>query len=106
MKLNKKDLPPTDGVWKHSSARWCSELNGLIHNSLGPAVVYDDGSKQWCVNGELHRLEGPAVEYADGDKEWWVSGKRVSEQGFSLAVISFLLDVDFNTAIAVEQEID
>jgi len=102
-------------------------LNGPLHNSLGPAFIYYDGRKHWCVNGKLHRLDGPAIECADGSEEWWESGRRhrldgpaieltdgskywyvagkdVSEKNFLLAVISFLLGVNKKTAKIIERE--
>ena len=41
-----------------------------------PAVVYENGTKEWYHYGKLHRLIDPAVIYANGDCEWWVDGKR------------------------------
>ena len=47
------------------------------HRLDGPAIEWDDGSKEWWVNGKPHRLDGPAVECANGGhKEWFVNGKR------------------------------
>lgn len=41
-----------------------------------PAVVSEDGSKQWYCHGQLHREGGrPAVELANGTKRWYVHGK-------------------------------
>lgn len=107
--INIEDLPPTDGEWEYDglyNLRWHSTLNGEMHNSLGPAAVYDSGLKQWWVNGQRHRLDGPAAEWADGTKFWVVDGQKVSEQDFPNAVISFLLGVDREIAELVEQEIE
>ena len=82
MKLNKEDLPPTDGVWECNGMRWCSWLNGQLHNSLGPAVIICD----------------------DGSKEWWVNGQGIVEQDYLFAVISFLLGIDRETTKIIEQE--
>ena len=49
--------------------------NGKTHREDGPAVIYDDGSKEWWVNGKLHRTDGPAIEYVNGEKIWYVNGK-------------------------------
>ena len=53
----------------------------ILHNEYGPAIHYDNGSKEWHVNGKLHRFDGPAVEYYDGDKSWWLNGNRHREDG-------------------------
>lgn len=106
MKMNKDDLPPTDGEWEYNrhASCWCSFLNGQLHNSLGPAIIYNNGRKTWCVNGKYHRLDGPAVEGAAGSKAWYVNDEFVSEQDFPFVVISFLLGVDFRIAGLLEQE--
>jgi len=105
MKLNKEDLPPTDGEWDRDDlGKWHSMLNGQTHNSLGPAFIYDDGEKAWLVNGKLHRLDGPAVECADGRKKWYVDGRCIHKQDFTSTVISFLLGVDETTAKIIEKE--
>ena len=107
MKLKEEDLPQTDGEWEYNRYTcWHSTLNGQTHNSLGPAVIYDNGRKEWCIDGKLHRLDGPAVEYANGFKARYVDGKRILEQDFSSAVISFLLGVDRKIAELIEQEIE
>jgi len=54
---------------------WKNDKNEL-HREDGPAVEYQDGSKEWRINGKLHRLDGPAVEWKDGHKEWWVHGEK------------------------------
>jgi len=105
MKPNKEDLPPTDGEWLLGVSGWFSMFNGRLHNSLGPAIIiYDDSSKQWWVDGKIHHLDGHAVEHPDGSKEWWVNCKRVSEQDFPSAVISFLLGVEKEFAKILEKE--
>jgi hypothetical protein len=46
-----------------------------LHREDGPAIEYDDGSKEWYQHGKLHRLDGPAVEWADGGKCWYQNDK-------------------------------
>ena len=42
-----------------------------------PAVIFDDGTKQYYIEGELHRGNDlPAVEWSNGNKEWFNNGKR------------------------------
>ena len=42
-----------------------------FHREDGPAVIYPNGTKWWCLNGKLHREDGSAIEYFDGINEWW-----------------------------------
>ena len=50
---------------------------GQLHRTDGPAIEYDNGTKEWYINGKLHRTDGPAIEYDNGSKEWWVNGELV-----------------------------
>lgn len=52
-------------------------LNGLLHNrSDEPAVIYNNGRKEWRECDELHRLNGPAIVHPDGTEEWYMFGYR------------------------------
>lgn len=66
---------------KQGTKRW--RLNGKLHRTDGPAVIWVDGLNEWCeewwLNGKRHRTDGPAVIWFDGLKEWWVNGKQVTE---------------------------
>jgi hypothetical protein len=62
-------------------------MNGQLHCSNGPAVIYASGSKkwykngpaiirtngnkQWYINGKLHRLDGTAIEHANGTQHYY-----------------------------------
>ena len=48
--------------------------NGLLHRLDGPAVEWNDGTKEWWQNGSLHRLDGPAYENINGAKQWYQNG--------------------------------
>jgi len=54
-------------IWKNK--------RGLRHRLDGPAVIRNDGTKEWWQNGELHRLDAPAVERGIR-KEWWICGEK------------------------------
>lgn len=45
-----------------------------------PPHVASDGTKYWWVDGKLHRTTGPAVIYPDGSKVWYLNGRELSEQ--------------------------
>ena len=46
----------------------------MYHQTDGPAIVWSESGKEWCINGKRHRLNGPAYEDWNGDKEWWING--------------------------------
>ena len=35
--------------------------------------------QQWWVQGRLHREDGPAIEYEDGSREWYLGGMPAEE---------------------------
>jgi hypothetical protein len=56
--------------------------NGQIHrdNDL-PAVVWENGAKQWLQNSLLHRDNDlPAVVWENGAKYWYQNGKFIKGQ--------------------------
>ena len=58
------------------TVRWFNR-DGKYHRNDGPAIEYQDGSKEYYLNGERHRVDGPAVEGADESKLWYFNGKVV-----------------------------
>ena len=56
-------------------------INGKRHREDGPAVEWPDGSKCWYVNGKSHREDGPAADMSSGTKEWYIHGMRHREDG-------------------------
>ena len=55
--------------------------NGKLHREDGPAVEWDDGTKEWYHNGKCHREDGPAIECAGGTKYWYRNGECHREDG-------------------------
>lgn len=57
--------------------------NGEVHrdNDL-PAVVFKDGEKQWWQNGKLHRENGPAVICENGNKQYHLNGEQLTKEKF------------------------
>ena len=41
--------------------------------------IWKDGNKYWVLNGGLHRSNGPAVIYASGHSSWYWYSNWVSE---------------------------
>jgi len=60
--------------WNNGTKEWLK--NGKLHRKCGPAKELCSGSKEWHINGKRHRKEGPAIEYYNGDKEWYLNDKR------------------------------
>ena len=58
--------------------------NGYIHSEDGPAIIHDNGTKEWRVEGKYHRLDGPAIEFLDStdDNTWFVDGNEHTEQEY------------------------
>jgi len=53
-----------------------------LHREDGPALILEDGSKEWYINGQLHRVDGPAVVDKGVDYEaWYIHGKRHRKDG-------------------------
>ncbi len=52
---------------------------GLIHRTDGPAIEWNDGSKEWRINGKRHREDGPTIERNDGYKSWYLNGFKYTE---------------------------
>ena len=61
---------------RHGNKYWVL-MNGKLHRTDGPAVVWPNGDKLWYLNNERHRTDGPAVEFANGTKEWYLNGEQV-----------------------------
>ena len=49
---------------------------GLYHNPYGPAIIYKDGTKYYCIEDKYHRIDGPAIIYKDGTEEYWINNIR------------------------------
>jgi hypothetical protein len=61
-----------------------------IKSSL-PAVIRENGDKEWYIDGLLHREDGPAIEKSDGTKMWYKLGKiHRDEKGYKDEIVSGL----------------
>ena len=56
-------------------------LDGVYHNTTGPAVVYPDGTEYWYLYGQLHRMDGPAVTLSNGTQYWYKFGQLHRKDG-------------------------
>jgi hypothetical protein len=57
-------------------------LNNKKHRLNGPAIIWDDGDKEYWQNDKLHRLDGPAIKFCTGYEEYWIEGKQYSKYEF------------------------
>jgi hypothetical protein len=53
----------------------------LLHREDGPAVIWDNGTKEWWIDGRRHREDGPAIEWSNNTKEWYQNGHLHREDG-------------------------
>ena len=70
-------------IHKDGTKLWRNE-KGQLHRTVGPAIEWYTGSKEWIVRGKPHRLNGPAIEHPDGSKSWYVNGEWLgsNDKGF------------------------
>ena len=80
--LHRLDGPAVE--WENGTKDW--QVNGKPHRLDGPAVEHTNGNKEWWVNGKLHRIDGAAIEWSNGDKEWWIEGAKYTETQFNKKV--------------------
>jgi len=72
---------------------------GQAHRLDGPAVIWANGDKVWCIHGRCHRLNGPAVEYSKGDKAWYLINKIYPKMDHNIFVLFSALEpkrIDLN----------
>ena len=98
----------TDGpavIYANGGKDWC--LNGKLHRTDGPAVERPNGRKEWYLNGKRHRVDGPAKEYTDGTKQWWLNNKKYTEQEHAERAAQLLVgDVVSNELATALRSID
>jgi hypothetical protein len=71
--IHREDGPAIE--YDNGSKEWY--IRDRLHNENGPAIEYVSiGGKQWWIHGQFHRVDGPAYEYTNGDKIWFVYGRR------------------------------
>lgn len=72
--LHREDGPAV--MWENGTKEWW--IHDQLHREDGPAIEWADGSKEWCIHNRLHREDGPAVEESNGHKAWYIRGRNVS----------------------------
>ena len=61
-----------------------------------------DGTKYWrLLNGKVHREDGPAVEWENGTKEWWLNGIWYqTQQDWLIALRPLKLKIILNSQLS------
>ncbi len=71
----KEPAPITD---EFGDKRWYNKAGQLHRENDKPAIIWQNGYKEWWVNGKIHRdNDQPAYIGTDGHKQWWVNGKFI-----------------------------
>jgi len=73
---HREDGPAVE--WEDGTKEWW--VKGMLHRTDGPAIEFPNGDAEWWVNGRLHRDDGPAIDFTNGYKEWWVNGKFIKRE--------------------------
>jgi len=50
------------------------------------------GGVDWLYKGRLHREDGPAIIYDDGTKEWFLDGQQLSEEQLTVKMRKLKLE--------------
>ena len=56
----------------------------IVHNPYGPAIIYQNGKKDYWIENKLHRLDGPAIIWPDGYTEYWINHKNLTKEEFEI----------------------
>jgi len=69
---------PSPIIDKYGITRWYNKAGKLHRENDLPAVMHEDGSREWYINGKRHRENDmPAIIREDGSKEWFVNGEFI-----------------------------
>lgn len=59
---------------------WYEDVKFRYHRENGPAIEWNNGTKEWYTHGIRHREDGPAIEYNNGQKYWYLKGKLLNPE--------------------------
>jgi hypothetical protein len=76
--MDNLNLKPVRRVDARGNQRW--RLNGQLHRTDGPAVVWASGTQEWWVNDQRHRTDGPALMLVSGYHAWFIDDKDITKQ--------------------------
>jgi hypothetical protein len=64
-------------IYDNGDVYWT--LNGKEHREKGPTFIGYNGHIEY-KNGTTHRLDGPAAIWSDGYKVWCINDTEITEQ--------------------------
>ena len=68
-----KDFTGICKILKNNEIRYYKD--GLLHNTIGPAIINIVQDENYYINGKLHRENGPAIDCKSGYKEWFYKNR-------------------------------
>lgn len=68
------------------------DFDDRLHRTDGPAVLYNDGGREWWIHGVKHRHGAPAVIFPGGREEWWNYGTRHRDGGPAITETAAILE--------------
>ena len=63
---------------------YCKKDTKISHNPYGPAVIFFDGTKIYCIQNKTHRLDGPAIIYSSGEEVYYINGEYLTKEEFEI----------------------
>lgn len=61
-------------IWENGTEEFYT--NGKLHKEDGPALIHEDGSREYWINGQRRSANlGPSIEWADGTIEYATSNE-------------------------------
>lgn len=70
-------------IYEDGTREW--HKHGIVHREFGPAIE-SKFSSSWVRNGGYHRTDGPAIIYHEGANPWgnryFIDSKEISKEEF------------------------
>lgn len=64
-----------DYNWFYYGAKHWQDEEQRLHRTDGPAIIHENGRKEWFIEGKRHREDGPALIQANGKQKFYLHGK-------------------------------
>jgi len=63
---------------------YCKKDTDIAHNPYGPAIIYKDGTKYYCIENKYHRLDGPSIIYSSGREAYYINDEYLTKEQFDI----------------------
>jgi len=73
-----KENPSHEGLFTTASVFVIKPGTNVLDNPNGVARIKRDGTRMWYMNGMLHNSKGPAVIYPSGKVEYYYAGQQLN----------------------------